>query len=398
MAFTFNTIDYPGATYTVANGINDAGQIVGLFCVGFSCHSFLKDGTTFTQLPEVPGATFTEANGINDAGQIVGYFEDVTGGHGFLTADYGTTFTTIDVPGATYTAARGINDTGQIVGHFGDPNFNNHIFLREDATITTIDVSGSTDYADAVGINNAGQIVGLFSDVLANYRGFLTADYGITFTTVDVPGATSITRPSGINDAGQIVGQFENATSVTHGFVTSGTALSPLSAAIIWIGLKNSDDQGTQFDLRAEVYINDTLVSGGITRCITGVTRNPNKAKEVAVPFGSISEGAFKPGDELSLKILTRIGTNSDNTKCPGHANAVGLRLYYDAISRPSRFKAELPPDPPKDFYFHSSGSSDFLNDTAPTATTAKFKDSPSVNFAGGNHWKVVSTWSMTLP
>jgi len=173
--------------------------------------------------------------------------------------------------------------------------------------------------------------------------------------------------------------------------------LVSLDPATLWIGLKNSDDQGTQFDLRVEVYTNDTLVSDGITRCITGVTRNPNKAKEIAVPFGSISNGTFETGDELFLKISTRIGTNPDGTKCLGHSNAVGLRLYYDATSRPSRFGAELTPDPLQDFFLHSDGN-DFLDDTAPTATTAKFKDSPTVNFAGGNPWKVIGTWSMTLP
>ncbi len=37
----------------------------------------------FTAL-DVPGAAFTQANGINDAGQIVGHFSDATGTHGFL--------------------------------------------------------------------------------------------------------------------------------------------------------------------------------------------------------------------------------------------------------------------------------------------------------------------------
>ncbi len=37
----------------------------------------------FTPL-DVPGATDTIAFGINDAGQIVGFFSDATGRHGFL--------------------------------------------------------------------------------------------------------------------------------------------------------------------------------------------------------------------------------------------------------------------------------------------------------------------------
>jgi hypothetical protein len=56
--------------------------------------------------------------------------------------------------------------------------------------------------------------------------------------------------------------------------------VTSLGPATLWIGLKNSDDIGTQFDLRAEVYINDEytsrLASAGETRCITVVTRNPN--------------------------------------------------------------------------------------------------------------------------
>ena len=150
------------------------------------------------------------------------------------------------------------------------------------------------------------------------------------------------------------------------------------------------------------MYINDTLVAEGENRCITGVTRNPTRAKEVSIEFGPVSDGAFGSGDELSLRLLTRIGTNPDNTKCSGpggsHNNAVGLRLYYDAVSRPSRFGAEFPPDPFMDFFLHSNGTDFFLDAMPPTATAAKFKDSSAVNFAGGNSWKEIGTWSMTLP
>jgi hypothetical protein len=96
------------------------------------------------------------------------------------------------------------------------------------------------------------------------------------------------------------------------------------------------------------------------------------------------------PSDILSLTIRARIGTNPDGTKCPGHSNAVGLRLYYDAASRPSRISTELAPDPGREFFLHSSSSRDFLDASAPTATTAKFKDSASLNFAGGNPWKAI--------
>jgi hypothetical protein len=113
--------------------------------------------------------------------------------------------------------------------------------------------------------------------------------------------------------------------------------LTDLHDLRVWIGLKNSDDIGTRFDLRAEIYKNSTLLAAGETYCITGVTRNPSLAKEVTVAFGSIPDEGFGVTDVISLKVFTRIGTTG-GALCGGHSNAVGLRLYFDSVSRPSRF------------------------------------------------------------
>ncbi len=121
--------------------------------------------------------------------------------------------------------------------------------------------------------------------------------------------------------------------------VQAAGTMTALSDLHVWLGLKNSDDQGTRFDLRAEVYKNGALVAAGETYCIQGVTRNPNLAKEVTLSLASFSPVTFN-GDGLSLKVLTRIGTNGAGGFCGGHSNAVGLRLYFDASSRPSRFGA----------------------------------------------------------
>jgi chitodextrinase len=128
---------------------------------------------------------------------------------------------------------------------------------------------------------------------------------------------------------------------------TSGT-LTELNNLHVWLGLKNSDDIGTRFDLRAEVYRNgQSLITSGESYCIQNITRNPDLAKEVVVSFGSFSPVDFNSGDIISLKIFTRIGTNGDGTFCGGHSNAVGLRLYFDAVSRPSRFDATISENSP---------------------------------------------------
>src|SRR5207237_1079151 len=118
VSYTFTVIDVPNAGFTIANGINTAGQIVGVFITRAGEHSFLDTAGIFTTIDvpaTAPGNT-TTAFGINDSGQIVGEFFNATGTHGFL----GTAgvFTTIDVPGALSTTATGINAAGQIVGEF----------------------------------------------------------------------------------------------------------------------------------------------------------------------------------------------------------------------------------------------------------------------------------------
>src|SRR5947207_1398063 len=74
-AYTFTTINVPGAFDTSATGINNRGQVVGDFST-IGHHGFLRDGATLT-IVVVPGAAATMgtfATGINSSGQIVGYY------------------------------------------------------------------------------------------------------------------------------------------------------------------------------------------------------------------------------------------------------------------------------------------------------------------------------------
>src|SRR5262245_36871023 len=74
---------------------------------------------TLTQF-DVPGATNTLARGINNEGQIVGQYGDSTGTHGFLFSAGSVIQLDVPVPGYE-TRAYGINDAGVIVGTFSHP-------------------------------------------------------------------------------------------------------------------------------------------------------------------------------------------------------------------------------------------------------------------------------------
>ncbi len=207
--------------------------------------------------------------------------------------------------------------------------------------------------------------------------------------------------------------QAGSASQTSVAFNVPAPEITELSPAHGWIGLKNSDDQGTQFDLRAELLKNGEVVASGLKRCITGVTRNPALATEAVVPWDAFAPVSTSPGDTLSLRFSTRIGTNPNNpnnSKCAGpggsHSSAVGLRLYYDSATRPSAFDAKIAPDPSQALYLRSDGNacanqestsvtSRFLHSTSPSAANAKCKDSAAVKFAGGNAFKDIGTWSL---
>jgi uncharacterized membrane protein len=177
----FTMIDHPETVgsdmWTQAFGINDPGQIVGMFrTVGsegvlYVHKAFVKTESTFTTLTLPFASTnYQGATGINNAGDIVGYFDT----HGFL--DKAGAFTQIDVPGATGTFPSAINRFGHIVGWYGDAT-GRHGFLHQGDTFTPLDVPGATD-TEAYGINSFGHIVGWYIDPSGKRHGFFARPQG----------------------------------------------------------------------------------------------------------------------------------------------------------------------------------------------------------------------------
>ncbi|HKF42486.1 MAG TPA: PPC domain-containing protein [Thermoanaerobaculia bacterium] len=229
-----------------------------------------------------------------------------------------------------------------------------------------------------------------------NYTALSTGAY-----RVEINGETGTT--------GEYVLEFQGNTGAPPSAFTPDTspctAITAASPAHLWIGLRNSDDQGTNFDLKVELLKNGNVVTSGLKRCVTGVTRNPSLAKEGIVDFEAFSAKPVASNDVIALRVSTRIGTNPDDTKCAGHTSATALRLYYDSANRPSRLDATITPDSSKDFYLHSDGtvcgsaqsaaSTFTLDNTAPVAANPRCRDSAPVSFSGGNPFSVIGTWSL---
>src|ERR1035437_2537612 len=114
---SFTAIDYPGASQTLATGINKGGDIVGTYVAAGVTHGFLLSAGKFTSI-DYPGATSTSPNGINSQDDVVGGYNDTGGGHGFLLSK--GKFTSLDYPGAG-TGPLAITSAGDIVGMLTPP-------------------------------------------------------------------------------------------------------------------------------------------------------------------------------------------------------------------------------------------------------------------------------------
>jgi probable HAF family extracellular repeat protein len=118
----YTTIDAPDSTATQARDIDDGGRIVGISVAAATgaFRGFLRDAQgAFTAIdapaapppPGRPESPTTQPFGINNLGQVIGVFTDSEGDHSFV-MDNGV-FTTIAVPDAVgRTLAYDINDSG----------------------------------------------------------------------------------------------------------------------------------------------------------------------------------------------------------------------------------------------------------------------------------------------
>lgn len=178
--YIFKTIDFPGAAWTYAFGINNDGLIVGAYGDDSGTHGYLFDGTNFTTI-NFPGSYSTYAFDINSHGDVVGVNFSNDGGHGFL---YDGAFTFVDAIPWASNRAYGINDDCLIVGRYFSGGLD-HGYVYDLTNYSVIEPTTAI-YSGAWGINNNGFIVGHYFDGIKQ-RGFLHKD--TEFTDIDFPGS-----------------------------------------------------------------------------------------------------------------------------------------------------------------------------------------------------------------
>jgi probable HAF family extracellular repeat protein len=129
-----------GMTYSEAWGINDNEQIVGrAYDLQGHQQAFLWQGGKMTPI-DFAGFNGSLAAGINNRGQIVG----ISNGRAFLWQD--GTMTLLDGLSAGYSEAWGINSTGWIVGASDAGDRRGHAVLWRPLISVTIDIKPGDDH------------------------------------------------------------------------------------------------------------------------------------------------------------------------------------------------------------------------------------------------------------
>lgn len=205
------TLDYPGATDTHLEGVNNRGVAIGDYDNGDTSTEYAVtysfQSGTWAMLPNIPNYPNNEGYGINDFGVALGQAFGASANEAWIWDPSSQAYSFFAVPGSTeYTTYPGLlNDKGQVVGQYQDTSGVWHGFLKEGETYTTIDPPDSI-YTYALGINNSGTIAGFWGNLSGGYEGFVRTSDGV-FTVVDFPGGLE-TQIDAISDRGDICGVY----------------------------------------------------------------------------------------------------------------------------------------------------------------------------------------------
>jgi probable HAF family extracellular repeat protein len=260
-----------GGSASMAYDINDLGQVVGCAEIRAGViHAFVWQDGVMTDLGVLPGDTQSCAEGVNNAGQVVGLSYEVDTRRRAVLWQRGDALELAS--SAAGARARGINDLGHVVGErqvseqkplYVDTR--PQAFLWRDGEMVDVGRQFEDPRSVACAINNLGQVVG-YSEcdcrATPGPRAFLW-DPGDTAYLGTLGGGDA--RALAINDSGAVVGEAEM-------MIATGDVTVSSPRAFIW-------QHGRMINL-------GTL--GGATSCARGVNASGHAVGWSATSDGSI--------------------------------------------------------------------------------------------------------------
>jgi hypothetical protein len=283
----------PGASLTAA-AINNNGGIAGFYTnpANGNTDGFLMTGSTFTDLA-VPGASSTMAFGVNNHGAVVGAYTAGSGSsaatHGFRwTPGHG--FQTIDDPhGIGTTLVNGVNDAGDLVGFYTDTAGNTDGMLAAPKATVQVSLTPMPQGAVTVGRDSSGDV-----DAAISAWGLTP---GSSHAVELVTGSGGVVASFGTltaDSAGNARATLDSSYKLTPGglrvAILNGTAGDPVSAELIaaTAGYKG----GTSTYQFLPVEIDPHGMSFGTPQGSAVLSYDPN-AQTISV---TINASGFTPG------------------------------------------------------------------------------------------------------
>ena len=224
--YSYQTLDYPGASLTIFWGLDDFDELAGQYAIaGGVSHAMTWRHGKFQPLdPQKLGTNFSAAGGPNDAGTTYGAYADASGvQHGFMIR--GDRFEKVDFRGHLNSNVDGVDVFDTILGVYWDADGIYHGMLSRYGNETPFDVNGARD-TYPLGLNSQGESVGYWDTDGVVTHGYVRRANG-EVSTLDVPGAAS-TVAFAVNERGQIAGYYTDAAGALHGFVKTGQRIQQL--------------------------------------------------------------------------------------------------------------------------------------------------------------------------